>query len=652
MNNAKLKEWEERYSKVNVFQEFDEIKEFLKNEYLEDNIKPFIISYSGGKDSSLVLTLVWQMIMKLPTDLLKREIHVVMSDAAAETPVMSRYQRGIMKIIETTVVEQKLDHIFKVHLVKPSIKGRFFFRTLGRGYPPATPNSRTRPCTFHMKILPIQRLLNEIINQTIQKQDCFSENSYAITSILGVRTSESVSRAESMKKHSVEDFYAKHATDDRIRVMHPIKNIELDALWSYLLALPNGEFPYGGNVSDMMKMYGKTGHECSITEGSQGGVGASCGQVGSRTGCFTCPLAGKNDKMLSAMIDEGYTNYSYLQEWKNYMLDIRNDVRFRLPTQRQKFNKHQKKAELSKDDFSLFSIDCIEDSQQRRLHRYETFNKATFNYAPGGFTIEARKRMLEYLLWTQNKIGEELIEDEELQAIYQTWKEDGYDIDPKDVIPNRYKHDEKLILLPDGSVNEKESTVTSFPLFYVQVQTQFNDFEFVTYVQNKVKETNKSIHYFSKSMDCQEHQMAFNEYTFIVCSPFANTLQEAEHYVYSWLDWKDNFNSDLYDPPFEEWDSEVEGMYVPKLEEDQLAYSKTLSANRLIELIEHDLNIELIWKEDDYLLESGNLVKEMSYLDRVNLLLLRLKEVEENSKIQYSFPTFTENDYGQLGLAI
>ncbi|MFP3489618.1 hypothetical protein R0K20_18655, partial [Staphylococcus sp. SIMBA_130] len=87
MNKAKLKEWEERYSKVNVFQEFDEIKEFLKNEYLEDNIKPFIISYSGGKDSSLVLTLIWQMIMKLPTDLLKREIHVVMSDAAAETPV-------------------------------------------------------------------------------------------------------------------------------------------------------------------------------------------------------------------------------------------------------------------------------------------------------------------------------------------------------------------------------------------------------------------------------------------------------------------------------------------------------------------------------------------------------------------------------------
>lgn len=652
MNKAKLKEWEERYSKVNVFQEFDEIKEFLKNEYLKENIKPFIISYSGGKDSSLVLTLVWQMIMKLPTDLLKREIHVVMSDAAAETPVMSRYQRGIMKIIETTAVEQKLDHIFKVHLVKPSIKGRFFFRTLGRGNPPATPNSRTRPCTFHMKILPIQRLLNEIIKQTIQKQDCFNENSYAITSILGVRVSESVTRAESIRKHSVDDFYAKHATDERIRVMHPIKNIELDALWSYLLALPNGKFPYGGNVSDMMKMYGKTGHECSITEGSQGGVGTSCGQVGSRTGCFTCPLAGKNDKMLSAMIDEGYTNYSYLQEWKNYMLDIRNDVRFRLPTQRQKFNKHQKKAEQLEDDFSLFSVDCIEDSQQTRLHRYETFNKATFNYAPGGFTIEARKRMLEYLLWTQNKIGEELIEDEELQAIYQTWKEDGYNIDPKDVIPNRYKHDEKLILLPDGSVNEKESTVKSFPLFYVKVQTQYNDSEFVTYVQNKVKETNKSIHYFSKSMDSQKHQMAFNEYMFIVCSPFANNQQQAEHYVYSWLDWTDSFNSSLYDSPYESWEEDDEGIYVPQLENDQLAYSKTISANRLITMIEEHSHIDLIWKEDTVLSETNNLIKEMSFLEGVKYYLLRLRENEAKNRIHFTFPTFTENDYGQLSLAI
>lgn len=650
MNEAKLKEWEERYSKVNVFQEFDEIKDFLKEQYLEDNSQQWSVSFSGGKDSSLVLTLVWQMIERLPAHLLKREIHIVMSDAAAETPVMSRYQRGIMKTIEKKTFEQKLNHIIKVHLVKPPIKSRFYFRTIGRGTPPISASSKARHCTFHQKVNPIQKRLETIINKSIQDQDCFSYDHYALTSILGVRLSESASRATSMEKHAVGDYYATHATDKRIRVMHPIKDIELDALWTYLLALPNGQFPFGGKVSEMMKMYGKNGHECATTD--QSGDGSSCGKMGSRTGCFTCPLAGKNDKMLNAMIEEGYTNYHYLQEWKNYMLDIRNDVRFRLPTQRQKFNSHQKNAEDLRDDFNLFSTDCIQDPSERRRHRYETFNRATFNYAPGAFTIEARKRMLEFLLWIQERMGEELIEEEELQAIYQAWREDGYNIHPGDVSPARYKHGERLILLPDGTVNKKETTVKSFPLFYVKVQTQYNNSEFVTYIQNKVRETHKSIHYLSRAVDYKEHQLAFNEYTFIVCTPFANNQQEAEHYVYSWLDWKESINSDQYDPPYEGWEASDDGMYVPVLESDQLAYSRTETANRLITMIDTKEEKHLIWNTEAELIEVNNLIKEMSFVEGIKRYLNNLKEKEEKNKIKFSFSNYTKNDYGQLILAI
>jgi hypothetical protein len=36
--------------------------------------------------------------------------------------------------------------------------------------------------------------------------------------------------------------------------------------------------------------------------------------------------------------------------------------------------------------------------EERRNHLYEYFGRAKFSYSPGAMTIEARKRMLEYLL--------------------------------------------------------------------------------------------------------------------------------------------------------------------------------------------------------------------------------------------------------------
>ncbi|MEN2465954.1 hypothetical protein [Ornithinibacillus sp. FSL M8-0202] len=141
MNTSVIERWKKRYEQVNVFEEFDTIIDLLKQEYCrEEQIKPWVVSYSGGKDSSLVLTLVWQAITQLPASKRKRKIHVIMSDTAVETPVMELHQHSQLKLIEQSSKAQGLDHIIKVHMVRPPITSRFFYKIIGRGTPNPTPN--------------------------------------------------------------------------------------------------------------------------------------------------------------------------------------------------------------------------------------------------------------------------------------------------------------------------------------------------------------------------------------------------------------------------------------------------------------------------------------------------------------------------------
>ncbi|MDC3424366.1 phosphoadenosine phosphosulfate reductase family protein [Aquibacillus sp. 3ASR75-11] len=643
-----IEKWKKRVAEINVFQEFDNIIEILTQEYLNENSQiPWVISFSGGKDSSLVLTLIWKTIMKIPVSKRKRKVHIVMSDTAVETPVMQNYQHTQLEKIRQSAQEQGLSPVVKIHMVRPPIKSRFFYKIIGRGTPSPSPNARSRYCTFHMKITPIQKKMEEIIREAVQEQDCLTSDEHAIVSILGVRLKESQSRAGSIRKFEVDELYATHASDKRIKVMHPIKKIDLDSLWSYLENLPNGVFPYGGTVHEMMKQYGKTGFECGIKDGSEG-EGKSCGQAGSRSGCWTCPLMSGEDKMLSGLIEEGYEEYHHLQEWKDYMKAIRNDVRFRLPTQRQKFNSHEKKALIEKESsFSLFSSAISDDIHEKRRHLYDTFGRASFRYAPGALTIEARKRLLEYLLWVQERVGVTLIEKDELEAIYDTWKDDGYCINPFDVKPTRYTHKERLILSKDGTVNEKETTVNTLPLFYVKIQTKMSESEFVTYVQNKVRETNKSIPYLSQVLDYEKEEIVFNEFIFIVCSPFATSQREADHHVFSWLDWKDSFDYEKYDPPYEGWEPEDEGLYLPKQPSDRSALSDHLVADKIIQKIKDSDELSSLWQTADGL----NSIK--GYVEKLKLLEI----IQRTNNLCYepitnNPPELIEQVNGQLSLAI
>ena len=58
--------------------------------YLAD-AAPWVIGYSGGKDSTATLQLVWMALQELPPEKLTKPIHVISTDTLVENPIVAAW---------------------------------------------------------------------------------------------------------------------------------------------------------------------------------------------------------------------------------------------------------------------------------------------------------------------------------------------------------------------------------------------------------------------------------------------------------------------------------------------------------------------------------------------------------------------------------
>ncbi len=72
---------------VNINDKINFILDEMEMVYKNDN-RPWIIGYSGGKDSTTVVQLVHQMILRLPKEERKKNIYIVSSDTLVENPII------------------------------------------------------------------------------------------------------------------------------------------------------------------------------------------------------------------------------------------------------------------------------------------------------------------------------------------------------------------------------------------------------------------------------------------------------------------------------------------------------------------------------------------------------------------------------------
>ncbi len=288
--------------------------------YADTSSRPWIIGFSGGKDSTVLLTLVWLALRKIKSNIitpfqLRRPIYVVCNDTLVENPIIATYVDKVLVQIELKAREENLP-IF-VKKTEPKLEDSFWVNVIGKGYP--VPNNAFRWCTDKMKIKPTANFILE------QVDECGE----AII-LIGTRKAESVSRARSIKKHEI---YGKRLTNHTLLkntyVYAPIKELMLEEVWYIINALPS---PWEFDNSILFNIYKDASvddYECPtvVTDKSHG----SCGQ--SRFGCWVCTVV-KDDKSMRSLINNGREWMKPLYNFRIELEQERNIIENRFPYRR------------------------------------------------------------------------------------------------------------------------------------------------------------------------------------------------------------------------------------------------------------------------------------------------------------------------------
>ena len=72
------------------FEVFEDIIQEMTYVYKHDN-RPWLIGYSGGKDSSLLVSLVIDTVSRIPKKERTKKIFIVTSDTGVENPIVKKY---------------------------------------------------------------------------------------------------------------------------------------------------------------------------------------------------------------------------------------------------------------------------------------------------------------------------------------------------------------------------------------------------------------------------------------------------------------------------------------------------------------------------------------------------------------------------------
>ena len=278
------------FSPERLNQIYDEIKQV----YLSDS-RPWIIGYSGGKDSTAAVQLVWSAISELSPKKRVKPVFVISSDTLVETPIIIDFIDNTLENINRVAKEENMP--FHAEKVRPIISDTFWVNLIGRGYP--APKRIFRWCTHRLKIKPANTFILEKV----------SKHGEAIV-VLGVRKSESATRAQVMNLYEIKGtVLSRHTKLTGAYVYTPIKNFSLEDVWGYLLQYHS---PWGGNNSKLLKMYrDANAGECPLVVDK---TTPSCGN--SRFGCWVCTVVA-NDKAMEALLKSGI-------DWMEPLFKIRN----------------------------------------------------------------------------------------------------------------------------------------------------------------------------------------------------------------------------------------------------------------------------------------------------------------------------------------
>lgn len=347
------------------------IQREMAEEYASSHEFPWIVGFSGGKDSTVVAHLVFELLLSLPRSERRRPVHIVSNDTLVESPLVVAHIGTVQA--EMRRAAEAFDLPVTIVTTQPDPDATFWVNLIGRGYP--SPNRTFRWCTDRMKIQPTTRYVRDQVNAAGQ-----------VILLLGVRRDESSTRAGTVARYDNGERLNRHNDMLGCLVFRPIVNVTTDEVWEFL---GTRQPPWGGSHRALIALYRDSlGGECPVV--TQKSDIPSCGTSSSRFGCWTCTVVEK-DRSLEGFVEAGYAEFTPLLDFRDWLVSIRND-----PTRR---------------------------TARRRDGRVTIAANGTF--IPGPFTMKTRAEILERLLKMQEQIQRELITPIEISRIRELWAEDA-----------------------------------------------------------------------------------------------------------------------------------------------------------------------------------------------------------------------------------
>lgn len=361
---------------------------FMKDAFLNDD-RPIYLAFSGGKDSTVLLSLFVQMLLSLaPSQRKRKRIYALFSNPQLEMPPVIQAIEDSISRFKAFAEEHDLPVEF--HIVQPKEDDTFMVQVIGRGTP--LPRNDARWCTFKWKINPMTEKINEVL-----------ERHGGYIALTGARKDESDERRKRLEANAVEPGSPmKHHTTSGCNLLCAIEDWTSGDVWTYIYSHASSWV----DSNEIGRLYSEAagdGDECTSMLEGQAGEKPGCSKS-ARYGCWVCPLFRGSDRTLTNLIE----HYGYLAP----MNDFRNWL---VP-------------------YATGEWENVRDVYNHK----EGFRRTPYDYendrwqmtSPGGYNLNFRAEILRRLLDTEVKVkqtGEdrELISDSDLCRIQSMWLNEG-----------------------------------------------------------------------------------------------------------------------------------------------------------------------------------------------------------------------------------
>lgn len=280
------------------------------SEHIESTIRsnprtPWLIAFSGGKDSSALLALVYNKFLSLRDEGIP-DLDILYCDTKTENPIVDIFVKRFLDNFRMEADDAGIR--VNIRIVSPTPDRTFLARVIGRGYPP--PTNSFRWCTTELRIRPVK-------NHLSQRQDTLVA--------LGVRENESAQRDRVLAEHRDPFWMSAQNAKSKRNYYTPIRALSTEEVWDTIFFT---KLPLSLERQALWDLYADAGGDCPIIRSADSSPCAS-----GRFGCWTCTVV-RRDRSGENLEKKGYSKMRSFLDFRQLLLDVRNNPSMRWPRRR------------------------------------------------------------------------------------------------------------------------------------------------------------------------------------------------------------------------------------------------------------------------------------------------------------------------------